>query len=40
MKKTKKLRDSWGEYVIYVQECDKYEYEKQNLHNAEERKNV
>lgn len=33
MKKTKKAKDSWGEYVIYVEKCDKYEYEEQDLHN-------
>ena len=40
MKKTKKRKDRWGQYVIYVGECDKYEYEKQCLHNTKNRKNI
>ena len=35
MKKISKGKDHWGEIVIYVQKCDKYEYEEQNLHNTE-----
>ena len=27
MKKIKRDRDHWGEYVIYVQKCDRYKYE-------------
>ncbi len=29
MTKIKKAKDSWGQYVIYVQECDKFSYEFQ-----------
>lgn len=29
MKKTYKIKDEWGQDVIYVEQCDKYEYEKQ-----------
>lgn len=29
MKKIAKEPDSWGQNVIYVEECDKYEYEIQ-----------
>lgn len=39
MKKTSKERDSWGEVVIYVEKCDKYEYEKQpDLHNTKNKR--
>lgn len=31
MKKIKRSRDSWGEYVIYVQKCDKYKYENPEI---------
>lgn len=27
MKKTYKKKDDWGQDVIYVEECEKYEYE-------------
>ena len=27
MIKTQKKKDSWGEYIIYVQNCEKYKYE-------------
>ena len=31
-------RDSWGDPVIYVEDCKKYEYEEQNnLHNNKRR---
>ena len=40
MKKIKRSKDDWGDYVIYVEECDKYKYENQDLHNAKRRKNV
>lgn len=30
MKKIKKIPDDWGQNVIYVQKCDKYEYEVQS----------
>lgn len=29
MKKITKIPDDWGQNVIYVRECDKYEYEIQ-----------
>ena len=36
MKKIKQDKDSWGDTVIYVGKCQKYEYEKQeDLHNSE-----
>ena len=39
MKKIKKAKDSWGETVIYVLECEKYEYEKQSdLHNIKNKR--
>lgn len=31
MKKISKSRDSWNDLVIYVSECNKYEYEKQEV---------
>ncbi len=35
MKKIKQDKDSWGDTVIYVGKCQKYEYEKQeDLHNS------
>lgn len=40
MKKIKREKDSYGEYVIYVEKCDKYEYEDQDLHNAKKRKSI
>lgn len=33
MKEIERCKDSWGQYVIYVSKCNKYEYEKQDLHN-------
>lgn len=43
MKKIKKCKDDWGEWVIYVEKCDKYRYENPeiakipifDLHNKE-----
>ena len=43
MKKITKEPDDWGQDVIYVQKCDKYEYEDQeipkksfsSIHNSE-----
>lgn len=43
MKKIEKVKDRYGENVIYVEECTKYEYENQenpkmstsDLHNTE-----
>lgn len=40
MEEIKKRKDSWGEYVIYVSKCNRYEYEKQDLHNTEIRKRI
>ena len=40
MKEIERCKDSWGQYVIYVSKCNKYEYEKQDLHNIKKRKNV
>lgn len=37
MKQIKKCKDSWGQYVIYVEECKKYEHEEQDLHNTKKR---
>ncbi|MCI8273534.1 MAG: hypothetical protein HFJ55_05580 [Clostridia bacterium] len=31
MKKIKRARDSWGDTIIYVYECEKYKYEKQEV---------
>lgn len=31
MKKTTKEKDSWGQDVIYVEECDLYEYEEPDI---------
>lgn len=35
-------KDEWGQYVIYVNKCEKYEYEEQidtyDLHNIENRR--
>lgn len=43
MKAIAREKDEWGEWVIYVTDCEKYEYEdpetpknpKFNLHNSE-----
>lgn len=40
MKEIKKYKDSWGQYVIYVSKCEKYEYENQDLHNTKRRKRI
>lgn len=31
MKKTTKEKDSWGQYVIYVEECELYKYEEPDI---------
>lgn len=31
MKKIKKAKDSWGQSVVYVQECTRFLYEKQKV---------
>lgn len=31
MKKVKRQKDSWGQYVIYVSKCQKYEYENPEI---------
>lgn len=44
MKTISKRKDDWGEWVIYVQKCDQYEYEDpdvpknaiSSLHNQED----
>lgn len=40
MKQIKKRKDSWGQYIIYVEKCEKYEYENQSLHNSKTRKAI
>lgn len=37
MRDFKRRKDSWGQSVIYVSKCDKYEYENQDLHNTKRR---
>lgn len=31
MKKITKEKDSWGQYVIYVEECEQYKYEEPDI---------
>lgn len=31
MKKINRKRDSWGQFVIYVEECEKYLHERQEV---------
>ena len=31
MKKIARSKDHWGDYVIYVEKCDKYEYENPEI---------
>ena len=31
MKKIKRCKDHYGQYVIYVQKCDKYKYENPEI---------
>lgn len=46
MNKIVRQKDDWGDYVIYVEECEKYEYENPDaiksvefyLHNPELKK--
>lgn len=39
MKEIKKDVDSWGDLVIYVGKCTKYEHEKQmDLHNSKNKR--
>lgn len=44
MKKIKKVKDHWGQNVIYVQKCTRFEYETnedlESIHNIEELKKV
>lgn len=40
MKRIKKAKDSWGQNVVYVQECKRFLYEKQEVDITPEERRI
>lgn len=40
MKKITRIKDTWGQEVVYVQKCERFLYEKQEIDIKQEKRRI